>query len=142
SANGAMNLVKAVVKIGLVAAVAYRVLLRTGAEAIGASGMTPAELIGFTGTGLRRLFLTMALALAVLGGLDYLWQRRRHELAQKIKDAARAAGVPIVERRALARALFKSVKVGVEIPPALYRAVAEILAYIYSLRGVAVGERR
>src|SRR5437773_538458 len=69
SANGAMNLVKAVVKIALVAAVAYRVLLRTGAEAIGASGMTPAELIGFTGTGLRRLFLTMALALAVLGGL-------------------------------------------------------------------------
>ena len=57
------------------------------------------------------------------------------ELAQKIKDAARSAGVPIVERRALARALYRSVKVGAEIPPALYRAVAEILAYIYSLRG-------
>src|SRR5204863_1972367 len=57
------------------------------------------------------------------------------ELAQKIKDAARAAGVPIVERRALARALFKSVQLGAEIPPALYRAVAEILAYVYSLRG-------
>src|SRR5438094_120404 len=142
SANGAMNLVKAIAKIAVVATVAYRVVLRTGAEAVGASGMMPAELIGFTGMGLRRLFLAMALALAVLGGLDYLWQRRRHEQSQKIKDAARAAGVPIVERRALARALFKSVKIGAEIPPALYRAVAEILAYIYSLRGAAVGEMR
>jgi flagellar biosynthetic protein FlhB len=64
------------------------------------------------------------------------------ELAQKIKDAARSAGVPIVERRALARALFKSVKLGAEIPPALYRAVAEILAYIYSLRGIRAVEGR
>jgi flagellar biosynthetic protein FlhB len=65
------------------------------------------------------------------------------ELAAKIKDEARQAGVPIVERRALARALFRSVALGAEIPPALYRAVAEILAYIYSLRAAApVGERR
>ncbi|TMA94714.1 MAG: EscU/YscU/HrcU family type III secretion system export apparatus switch protein [Deltaproteobacteria bacterium] len=84
SANGAMNLVKAVAKIAVVATVAYRVLLRTGAEAIGASGMMPAELLGFTGAGLRRLFLTMAVALAVLGGLDYLWQRRRHEQSLKM----------------------------------------------------------
>src|SRR5207249_4371604 len=84
SANGAMNLVKAVAKIAVVATVAYRVLLRTGAEAIGASGMMPAEILGFTGAGLRRLFLTMAVALAVLGGLDYLWQRRRHEQSLKM----------------------------------------------------------
>jgi flagellar biosynthetic protein FlhB len=65
------------------------------------------------------------------------------ELAAKIKDEARQAGVPIVERRALARALFRSVALGAEIPPALYRAVAEILAYIYSLRAVApTGEAR
>jgi flagellar biosynthesis protein FlhB len=57
------------------------------------------------------------------------------ELAQRIKETARAAGVPIVERRALARALYRTVAVGAEIPPALYRAVAEILAYIYGLRG-------
>jgi flagellar biosynthetic protein FlhB len=56
------------------------------------------------------------------------------EVCQQIKAAARAAGVPIIERRALARALFRSVKIGQEIPAALYRAVAEILAYIYSLR--------
>ena len=46
-------------------------------------------------------------------------------------------GVPIVERRALARALFRSVPVGGEIPATLYRAVAEILAYIYGLRAAA-----
>jgi len=56
------------------------------------------------------------------------------ELAEQMKAAARRAGVPIIERRALARALFRSVKVGQEIPAALYRAVAEVLAYIYSLR--------
>jgi flagellar biosynthetic protein FlhB len=66
------------------------------------------------------------------------------ELAQRLKDAARSAGVPIVERRALARALYRSVQLGAEIPPALYRAVAEILAYIYSLRRRAAlpGEAR
>jgi flagellar biosynthetic protein FlhB len=64
------------------------------------------------------------------------------ELAAKIKEAARKAGVPIVERRALARALYRTVEVGSEIPPALYRAVAEILAFIYSLRGVPAVEQR
>jgi flagellar biosynthetic protein FlhB len=57
------------------------------------------------------------------------------ELCERIKAAARSAGVPIVERRALARALFRSVQLGGQVPPALYKAVAEILAYIYSLRG-------
>jgi flagellar biosynthesis protein FlhB len=57
------------------------------------------------------------------------------ELCERIKAEARRAGVPIVERRALARALFRSVQIGREVPPALYKAVAEILAYIYSLRG-------
>jgi flagellar biosynthetic protein FlhB len=56
------------------------------------------------------------------------------ELAEHIKAVARRTGVPIVERRALARALFRTVKIGQEIPAALYRAVAEVLAYIYSLR--------
>lgn len=58
------------------------------------------------------------------------------EMAARIKEAARKAGVPIVERRALARALFRTVQIGDEIPSTLYKAVAEILAYIYSLRGL------
>jgi len=61
------------------------------------------------------------------------------DLAQRIKAAARKAGIPILERRALARSLFRTVQVGDEIPAALYRAVAEILAYIYGLRAQRAG---
>jgi flagellar biosynthesis protein FlhB len=64
------------------------------------------------------------------------------ELALKIKEAARGAGVPIVERRSLARALYRSVEIGQEVPPAVYRAVAEILSYIYSLRQRPATEAR
>jgi flagellar biosynthetic protein FlhB len=56
------------------------------------------------------------------------------QMAARIRELARRHGVPIVERRALARALFRSVPIGREIPATLYRAVAEILAYIYGLR--------
>ena len=55
-------------------------------------------------------------------------------IAQKMKDVAREAGVPMVENIPLARALFKSVKVGQAVPRALYQAVAEVLAYVYRLK--------
>lgn len=55
-------------------------------------------------------------------------------LAQQIKKIAADAGVPMVENIELARALHKSVKVGQVIPRALYKAVAEVLAYVYRLK--------
>jgi flagellar biosynthetic protein FlhB len=55
-------------------------------------------------------------------------------MAERIKQIARRHGVPIVERRALARALFRTVPIGKEVPATLYRAVAEILAFVYGLR--------
>lgn len=55
-------------------------------------------------------------------------------LAEKIKQIAREHGVPVVENPPLARALYQSVEIGVAIPPALYQAVAEVLAFIYRLR--------
>lgn len=55
-------------------------------------------------------------------------------IAEKIKKIARDAGVPCVENVPLARGLFKSVQVGDEIPLELYQAVAEVLAYVYSLK--------
>ena len=61
----------------------------------------------------------------------------RNHLALRIKDLARSRGVPIVENPPLAQALYKSVKVDQEIPPHLYRAVAEILAYVYKMMKVA-----
>lgn len=54
-------------------------------------------------------------------------------MAQRIRDIAAANGVPIVENKPLAQALYKAVDVGKEIPAHLYKAVAEILAYVYYL---------
>lgn len=55
-------------------------------------------------------------------------------IAQKIKEIATNAGVPIVEDKPLAQALFKSVDIGEQIPEKLFHAVAQILAYIYKLK--------
>lgn len=52
-------------------------------------------------------------------------------LAQKIREKALEHNIPIIENVALAQALYKSTEIGQEIPPHLYRAVAEVLAYIY-----------
>lgn len=54
--------------------------------------------------------------------------------AERIKAIARENGVPVVENKPLARTLFKSVKTGREIPAELYRAVAELLAYVYAMK--------
>lgn len=56
-------------------------------------------------------------------------------MAERIKEIARMNGVPIVENPPLAQALYRDVEVGEEIPPSLYKAVAEILAFVYRLKG-------
>jgi flagellar biosynthesis protein FlhB len=58
-------------------------------------------------------------------------------IAQRIREIAIASGIPILERPPLARALYKLVNVGQEIPEQYYAAVAEILAYVYELSGKA-----
>lgn len=55
-------------------------------------------------------------------------------IAEKIKEIAVANKIPIVENKPLARSLFKLVDVGAYIPATLYRATAEVLAYIYRLK--------
>ncbi|MBT8330766.1 MAG: flagellar biosynthesis protein FlhB [Deltaproteobacteria bacterium] len=57
-------------------------------------------------------------------------------VAQKIKEIARENEVPIVEDKPLAQALHKMVEIGEFIPAELYRAVAEVLAYVYRLKGM------
>ena len=57
-------------------------------------------------------------------------------VAQKIKEIARENEVPIVEDKPLAQALHKMVEIGEYIPAELYRAVAEVLAYVYRLKGM------
>lgn len=55
-------------------------------------------------------------------------------IAEKIREIAREKGIPIIENKPLARLLYRQVEVGREIPETLYRAVAEVLAYVYRLR--------
>jgi flagellar biosynthetic protein FlhB len=56
-------------------------------------------------------------------------------IAERIKEIARAHDVPIVEDKPLAQAMYQMVEIGDYIPVELYQAVAEILAYVYRLRG-------
>jgi flagellar biosynthetic protein FlhB len=55
-------------------------------------------------------------------------------IALRIREIARESGVPVVENRPLARALYRSVRVGDYVPESLYKAVAQVLAYVYRLQ--------
>jgi flagellar biosynthetic protein FlhB len=58
-------------------------------------------------------------------------------IAEKIKSIANEHDVPIIEQKPLARALYKNVEIDQYIPADLYHAVAEMLAYVYRLKGLA-----
>jgi flagellar biosynthetic protein FlhB len=78
---------------------------------------------------IRYTMETMAAPLVVAKGKNYL--------ALRIRQKAVENQVPIIENPPLAQALYQSVEVGQEIPQHLYRAVAEILAYIFKLMNVS-----
>ncbi|CAG0999762.1 Flagellar biosynthetic protein FlhB [Phycisphaerales bacterium] len=73
---------------------------------------------------------TMRAPRVIAKGADYL--------AFRIRQVAAINRVPIVERPPLARALYAGCEVGEEIPPELYQAVAEVLAFVYRLESEAV----
>jgi flagellar biosynthetic protein FlhB len=56
------------------------------------------------------------------------------DLALQMRSIARQAGVPVVEQRPLARALYAGAKVGKPVPVELYRAVAEVIAYVMQIK--------
>ena len=58
-------------------------------------------------------------------------------VAERIKELARQHHIPIVENVPVARALYRNVDIDREIPPELYVALAEVLAYVYRMRGQA-----
>ena len=61
------------------------------------------------------------------------------EVAERIKALAAEHNIPIVEKKELAQNLYKMVEIGSEIPSMLYQAVAEVLAYVYQLKGRKAG---
>jgi flagellar biosynthetic protein FlhB len=213
SSQGLFDLLKAMVKIGLIGWLSWKLIRSAEGSIIALSGASPREMLAIAGHEVARLVGWVTGALVVPAAIDYGWQRRQHHqslrmsrsevkdearqsegdpkvkarvkrayqelvktrslaevptadviitnpvhlavalkyvpgkmgaptvvakgaegMAQRIKDLARQHGIPIIERRSLARAVFRSVPVGGEIPATLYRAVAEILAYIYGLR--------
>jgi flagellar biosynthetic protein FlhB len=86
-----------------------------------------------------------AVALRYEAGKDFapvVLAKGRDELALAMRKTARKAGVPIVEQPPLARALHSDAKVGRTIPVELYRAVAEIIAYVMQLRARDAGVPR
>jgi flagellar biosynthetic protein FlhB len=56
-------------------------------------------------------------------------------VAKRIREIAQEAEVPIVENRELARLIYDRVDIGKFIPEEMFQAVAEILAYVYRMRG-------
>ncbi|CAH2214007.1 flagellar biosynthesis protein FlhB [Tepidibacter aestuarii] len=66
----------------------------------------------------------------------YVVAKGKNMVALKIKEKARESDVPIIENKPLARQLYSNVNIGDIIPPELYEAIAEILAYVYSLKNV------
>ncbi len=67
----------------------------------------------------------------------YVLAKGENYLAQRIKDVAKENHIEIVENKPLARMLYANVDIGGLIPPELYQAVAEVLAFVYHLKGKA-----
>ena len=64
-------------------------------------------------------------------GAPRVLAKGKGEIAKKIKELAREHSILIYENRDLARNLYKMVEINQEVPPLLYQAVAEVLAYVY-----------
>ena len=58
-------------------------------------------------------------------------------IAKRIVLIARQHGVPVLERKTLAQALYRTVKIDQDIPLGLYYVVAELMAHVYQLKGIA-----
>ena len=72
----------------------------------------------------------MAAPMVIAKGKDFL--------ALQMREAAQAEDIPLVENKPLARTLYKVVEIGDQIPESLYKAVSEIIRYVFKLKGVKV----
>ncbi len=201
-----------IAKMTAVAAIGSFTLWQMHAGIIYSARLGVGELAAYTGQVLYTMCLRLAVALLVLGIIDYAWQRWKHEqdlkmskeevkeeyrrmegdpmlkqrrrqiqqqlavqrmrydvpkadvvitnptelaiaikydpdtmsvprvlakgqgyMAAMIRQIAAEHGIPIVERKPLAQAIYKTVEVGQEIPREFYKAIAEVLAYVYEI---------
>jgi flagellar biosynthetic protein FlhB len=80
-----------------------------------------------------RYELGMSAPIIVAKGQDFT--------AQRMKEVAKESGILIMENKPLARTLYKVCKVGGEIPESLYKAVSEIIRYVFLLKGKNLSRR-
>lgn len=83
--------------------------------------------------------ISVALRYRMAEGAPVVTAKGYDEVALYIRKLAKEAKIPVIENRPLARALAKRVKQGRPVPVDLYAAVAEILAFVYRLKGKALG---
>ncbi len=217
SGQAAMRLGMGILKLAIVAAVAYYTIRADLADVLGTGGLHAWGILFAAGDTLYKLALRLALVLLLLGLADYAYQRwnlerslkmtkqevrdelkkmdgdphikrrqrdvqmqvamrrlqtevpkadvvvtnptqyavalrydesqmaaprvlakGRELLALRIRQLAQQNAIPVVQRPPLARALYAQCEVGQEIPPTFYKAVAELLAYVYQLSNRAV----
>jgi flagellar biosynthetic protein FlhB len=207
-----IRLVLGILKMVAVAAIAVLTIWQTRHGILNSANLGIGALLGYSGGVIYMLCLRLAVAVLILGIIDYVWQRWKHEqdlkmtkqeikeefrrmegdpmlkqrrrqvqqqlaqqrmrydvpkadvvitnptelaiaikydadamaaprvvakgqgyMAAMIRQIAAEHGVPIVERKPLARALYNTVEVGQEIPREFYKAIAEVLAYVYEI---------
>jgi flagellar biosynthesis protein FlhB len=75
----------------------------------------------------------MGAPIVVAKGIDFL--------ALQMREVAKENSIPMIENRLLARTLYRLVEVDEEIPDSLYKAVSEIIKYVFNLKGIKVGAR-
>lgn len=75
----------------------------------------------------------MAAPIVVAKGVDFL--------ALRMREVAKKNDITIVENRPLARTLYKLVEVGDEIPDSLYKAISEVIKYVFKLKGIKVTKK-
>ncbi len=215
SVKSLVELIKSVIKIMFIGAIAYLVLKKDLNEFPSLIHMEVGQILTFIGQAALKLCFFVCLAMIVLAALDFLYQRWQHEqdlkmtkqevederkqtygdpkvkarirgiqlemarrrmmeavpeadvvitnptrlaiaikfdaeqmaaprvlakgagfVAERIREIAAAHDIPVLENKPLAQALYKMVEIGDDIPAELYRAVAEVLAYVYRLKGM------
>ena len=74
-------------------------------------------------------------------GAPIVVAKGKRKTAQRIRDLASENGVPLLERKPLARAMYNKIEVGKPVPAEYYEAVAELLAYLYRMGNAHVREQ-
>jgi flagellar biosynthetic protein FlhB len=76
--------------------------------------------------------LGMSAPVIIAKGIDFV--------ALKMREVAKEQDIPIVENRPLARTLYKVAEVGDIIPESLYKAISEVIRYVFKLKGVKINK--